>query len=63
IDLKGEIISLLKEKGLYEKYSMLCTMRLNSSIIKNEIDKDIIGLTSKDKDYRISLSKKKGDEE
>ena len=58
---KGEIIKLLKSKGLYDKYSMLCTMRLNSSIIKNEIDKEIINLTTKEKDYRISLSKRNDD--
>ena len=60
---KGEIIKLLKSKGLYDKYSMLCTMRLNSSIIKNEIDKEIINLTTKEKDYRISLSKRNDEDE
>ncbi|HIH25628.1 MAG TPA: PD-(D/E)XK nuclease family protein [Nanoarchaeota archaeon] len=28
---KDEVVNLLKKKGLYEKYSMLCTVRLNSS--------------------------------
>src|SRR3989344_2179038 len=56
---KDKILSILKGKGLYEKYSMLCTMRLNSSVLKKEVDKDIIKLTQLIKDYRIKLSKKK----
>ncbi len=59
---KQPIINLLKEKGLYEEYSMLCTARLNSAILKNKMtDKTILNLTVKEADYRISLLDK-GDE-
>lgn len=59
---KQPIIDLLKKKGLYEEYSMLCTQRLNSAILKNKMtDKTILDLTIKESDYRVSLSDK-GDE-
>jgi hypothetical protein len=38
---------------------MLCYPKLNSLILKGKVDKKIAEQTSKEKDYRISLSKKK----
>ena len=55
---KGEFIQLLKDKGLYEEFSMVCYAKLNSAILKENINKEIVKYTSKDKDYRISISKK-----
>lgn len=55
---KEEFIRKIKEKGLYDEYSSLNYMKLNSKILKNEIDEDIIKMTEKKKDYRISISKK-----
>lgn len=57
-DDKEGFIKLIKDKGLYEDVSMLCYPKLNSKILKNDIDEDIIEMTSKDVDYRISISKK-----
>jgi hypothetical protein len=54
-----KLIKLIKDKGLYEEFSMLCHARLNSAILKEEIDKKIIAMTKKEKDYRVSLSNKK----
>lgn len=60
---KTQIIDLLKKKGLYEEMSMLCYPKLNSKILKNEIDFEVAGLTDCEKDYRISLSKKRDEDE
>jgi hypothetical protein len=57
---KEKLITILKQKGLYETYSMLCSARFNSHIVKGEIkEEDIKKLTTIIKDYRISLSKRK----
>jgi len=59
---KGELTELLKKKGLYDKYSMICYQRLSPSILKQVVDKEIINLVKEEKDYRISLSKRKDDD-
>jgi putative RecB family exonuclease len=56
---KEAFIKLIKDKGFYESVSMISYPKLNSKILKNEIDTEIIDQTSKDKDYRISISKKR----
>jgi len=60
---KEAFLELLKEKGLYEENSMICTPKLSSKILKNTIDKEIIEATTKEKDYRLSISKRKVREE
>ncbi|MCD6229613.1 MAG: PD-(D/E)XK nuclease family protein [Candidatus Diapherotrites archaeon] len=55
---KEKITRVLKEKGLYDENSMVCYSKLNSKILKNDIDKQIIGMVEEEKDYRVSLSKK-----
>ncbi len=52
---KTQIVELMKKKGIYERFSMLNYMGLNSAIIKNEIDNEIAGLIKKEKAFRISL--------
>ncbi len=52
---KTQIIELIKKKGLYEKFSTVSYMKLNSAIIKGEVDKEIAGLTKKEKAFRLSL--------
>jgi putative RecB family exonuclease len=56
---KELFLKLIKDKGLYEEVSMLCYPKLTSMINKNQIDQDVINLTSKETDYRISVSKRK----
>lgn len=57
---RGTFSDLLKEKGLWDKYSMLCNAKLNSQIIKGElIDGDICDMVERVKDFRISLKRKK----
>jgi len=53
---KTEIISFLKKHGVYEEYSMLNYMRLNSSILRKEMDEKIMKLIKMEKDYRVSVS-------
>lgn len=59
---KKELTELLKIKGLYDKYSMICYQRLSPSILKQSVDKEIISLVKEEKDYRVSLSKRKDEE-
>ena len=56
---KDKLIKLLKEKELWDKYSMLCSVRLNSHIVKGEIkDEDICGCVEGVKDFRLSLKER-----
>ena len=55
---KAFLLKLIKEKGLYEKYSSINYFKLSPSIIKGEADKDIISLIKKEKGFRISLLNK-----
>jgi|SRR3989344_6547964 len=52
---KTNIIELMKQKGIYDNYSMLNYMKLNSSIIKGNVEQDIIALIKKEKAFRLSL--------
>ena len=60
---KEEFIKLLKEKGLWDECSMVCYPRLNSKVIKGDIEKEIIDAVNIEKDFRLSLSKRKDVEE
>ena len=59
---KEKLESLLKEKGLYGQLSLISWGKLNSQILEGNMDKEIVKLTKKEKDYRVSLSKKKEEE-
>lgn len=56
---KSTLTQLLKEKGLYEEISMICYPRLNTQILNRKIDSEIINQTTTEKEYRITLSKKR----
>jgi len=60
---KTELINTLKQKGLYDEFSMLSYPRLNSKILKGEIDEGVGGLVRRSIDHRLNLSKKKKDNE
>ena len=56
---KENFIMILKDKGVWETSSMLCSVRLNSHIIKGEVtDKEICDCVERVKDFRFSLSKR-----
>jgi len=52
---KSSIVALLKEKGLWDEFSMLNYSRFGSRAVKKELDEDLIGLIEKEKVFRVSL--------
>ncbi len=55
---KEKLINALKKKDLYEEYSQISYPKLTSNILKGEIDKTIIKMIEKKKDWKVSVSKK-----
>ncbi len=60
---KEAFIKLMKDKGIYEECSMVCYPKLNSKVLKGEIEDEIKDKIKIEKDFRISLSKRKDVEE
>jgi len=60
---REEFIQLLKDKGMWEEFSSINFMRLQSKALKNELDKSVNERLGREKDWRISLSKRKDLEE
>jgi hypothetical protein len=60
---KESFIQLLKDKGLWEEFSMICYPKVSSKILKGEVDREIKSKVQIEGDYRISLAKRKGEEE
>lgn len=52
---KTQILELIKKKGLYDKFSSINYFKLNPSIIKGEVDREIIELTKKERAFRLSF--------
>ena len=52
---KKQILELIKRKGLYDRLSSVTYLNLGPAIIKKEIDMEIIGLTKKEKAFRLSF--------
>lgn len=55
---KEKFIQLMKDKGLYEECSIICYPRLNSRVLKDEVEKEIKDAVEIVKDFRLSLSKR-----
>lgn len=60
---KDKFIQLMKDKGIYEDCSMVCYPRLQSKVLKDDIDKELKKMCEIEKDFRLSLSKRKDVEE
>ncbi len=60
---KLKFIQLMKDNGIYEECSMVCYPKLNSRILKDEVEKIIKDSVEIIKDWRINLSKRKDIEE
>lgn len=60
---KAKFIKLMKDKGIYEECSMICFPRLQSKVIRGDIDKELKDSVDIVKDFRLSLSKRKDVEE
>jgi len=58
-----KFVKMLKDKGLWDEFSMICYPRLNSSVIKGDVDKAIEKMVEIVKDWRVSVGKKKGGED
>lgn len=56
---KTKFIKLMKELGVYDECSMVCYPKLNSRVIKGEIEEEIKDAVEVVKDFRLSLSKRK----
>ena len=56
---REKFIEMLKEKGLWDELSMVCYPKLNSKVIKNEIEKEVKDAVEIVQDFRLSLSKRK----
>jgi len=55
---KEKFIELLKSKGLWEELSMVCYPRLNSKVLKGEVEDSVKNKVEIVKDWRISLSRR-----
>ena len=56
---KDELIKLMKEKGVWDEFSMINHMRLNGMVLRGELDTEIRDKIGLKKDFRLSLSKRK----
>ncbi len=56
---KEELIEAMKQKGIWDEISMINFMRLQSKFTKGEIAEDISKMIQREKDYRLSLSRRK----
>ena len=52
---KSVLLKIIKSKGFYEEFSSLNYFKLSSRILKNELDKEIIDLIRKEKNFRLTL--------
>ena len=60
---KEKFIELLKKKGLWDDFNMLSYAKVNSEMIKGDVDKDIKKMVELEKSFRLSVSKRKDLEE
>ncbi len=52
---KTRLIELIKNKGIYDKFSSINYFKLSPAIIKGELDNEIEELVKKEKAFRLSL--------
>ncbi len=52
---KSYFLEVIRKKGLYDKFSSLNYFKLGPSILKGQVDKEIIDLIRKEKAFRVSL--------
>lgn len=52
---KTKIISLLKQRGLWDNFSIINYSRFRSRVVKGKLDKEISDLIRKEKAFRLSL--------
>jgi len=52
---KTFLTQIIKDKGLYDKFSSINYFKLGPAIIKGEINQEVIDLTKKEKAFRVFL--------
>ncbi len=52
---KTNIISVMKQAGIYDRFSMINYMGLNSAITKGNVIQEVVDLIKKEKAFRVSL--------
>ena len=55
---KENFVNLIKNKGLYDRFSSLNYFKLAPAVRKKELDLEILSLIKKEKDFRLSLKDK-----
>jgi RecB family exonuclease len=60
---REKFVKMLKENGIYDDFVMLSYFKLNSEVLKGEVDEDIRKAMEIVKAFRLSLSKRKDLEE
>jgi len=60
---KEELIAIMKDKGIWDEVVMINFMRLQSKYFKGELHKDIHEKIQKERDWKVTLSKRKDVEE
>ena len=54
---KENFVNLIKQKGLYDKFSSLNYFKIAPAVRKKEIDEEILGLIKLEKDFMVTLGK------
>ncbi len=60
---KEELIALMKQKGIWEEFATINFMKFQSRIVKDGVQEDITKMIGREKDFRLFLSKRKGEGE
>ncbi len=55
---REKFIQLIKDKGLWEELSMVCYPRINSKVLKGDVEKEIKDAVDIVKDFRLGLSRR-----
>ena len=55
---REEFVKMLKEKGLWESWNMLSYAKVNSGILKGDVDEDVKKMVEIVKGFRLGLSKR-----
>ncbi len=55
---KTNIINIMKQKGIYDRFSMINYMGLNSAIMRGDVVQEVTDLIKKEKAFRVSLKDK-----
>ena len=60
---RDSFLTLMKKKGIYEECSMICYPKIQSKFFNAELDKEVSIKIKKEKDWKVSLAKRKDIEE